>query len=283
LSQERIRATKIIVCITTAAFNTTSVIGNLFVSEGEIAAYVTAIIYACTVPFFGYALGIILSIVVINYSIDTSLSLETEQRMKAKIAVIHKWLLFSGTSIVVGVTLVLTHFLVAMAPETYVNYLLGSLLCIFCCLCVYCLNQLSLEVVELTKMGIHARKRKPRFNLQTAKNALSAIIRDTVRVIRSEKGTEKLEENTENEIYSVAHPTKLKTSNVGRFSSDGATPKAPILENTNDGATPLAAIFENPSDETNHKSNQNPSCYTNDQTQPYLNHKDQQENPQIDT
>ena len=122
------------------------------------AAYVSAIVWTCTLPFFGYGLGIILSIVVINYSTDTTLTLEIEQRMKAKIAQIHIILLIFGTNVVLGMTFVLTHLLVAAAPETYVNYLLASFICLSSCVSVFCLNRLSLEVVELTKMGIHARK-----------------------------------------------------------------------------------------------------------------------------
>jgi hypothetical protein len=158
LSQERIRAAKIIVCIITVVCNATSAIYIFRVSDGEMNAYVSVIVYACTVPFFGFALGIILSIVVINYSTDTTLSLEIEQRMKSRILKIHIILLLSGTNVALSVTLALTHYLVAAAPETYVNYLLGSFVCLSSSVTVLCVNRLSFEVVELTKMGINARK-----------------------------------------------------------------------------------------------------------------------------
>jgi hypothetical protein len=158
LSQERICVTKIILSITTVAFNTTSAIYIFCVSDGEMAAYVSAVLWTCILPFVGFALVIILSIVVINYSTDTTLSLEIEQQMRSKITKIHIILVKIGTSVVFAVISAMTHYLVAAAPETYVNYLLASFICSNTCVCVYFLNRLSLEVVELTKMGIHARK-----------------------------------------------------------------------------------------------------------------------------
>jgi hypothetical protein len=146
-----------LVCINCVAFNAISAIYILYFNN-LLAAYISAIVFTCVMPVVGVGEGIILSIIVINYSTNTQLSAELEQSMKSRIAMIHKLLLLLGTNVGIVITFILTHLLVVAAPETYVNYLLASFVCLTSSVCVICLSRLSIQVVELTKMGIHARK-----------------------------------------------------------------------------------------------------------------------------